>query len=370
MRPVFYPSLYDRPQEGGLSLTSYMTLLIAVIMLPMLLLVTIMAWDYGTAARRTIEAQRLDVANNIKILIGREIDQTVGFLSGITISAQGLRSSRPDVVARVTAQMTDRGFASLIVYDLDGVPTAASAEAAQRVPAASVGLAEIKGGARFFVSNLIPDAGPRPGLYFVSVPFMVDGKLVAMLVGGLQPRRLQRLLFEAGLRDGWQAGIVDRNAVLLARDRLPEMYVGVVSQPPMVEAVRSGKSSGLFDVVNRTGVSVKNAFERSSVTGWTVGVAVPKAVVDAPLWRTAVIMTVIGLVLTLSSLLLAVLVASHLSRAIRRLGIAAVAIASGDVVRMPPSNIAELQDVSRSIEVTGAVARRNRRANLARMDRP
>ncbi len=55
MPPVFYPSLYDRPQEGGLSLAGYMTLLISVIMLPMLVLVTIIAWDYGTAARRTIE---------------------------------------------------------------------------------------------------------------------------------------------------------------------------------------------------------------------------------------------------------------------------------------------------------------------------
>jgi sensor histidine kinase YesM len=144
------------------------------------------------------------------------------------------------------------------------------------------------------------------------------------------------------------------------------MYVGVVAQPPMVAAVRSGAPSGLFDVVDRTGVSVKNSFERSSVAGWTTGVAVPKAVVDAPLWRTALIMTAIGIFMTLVSLLLAVLVASHLSRSIRRLGIAAVAIASGDVVRMPTSNIAELQDVSRSIEVTGAVARRNQRASIRR----
>ena len=370
MPPVFYPSLYDRPQAGGLSLAGYMTLLIAAIMLPMLVLVAIVAWDYGTAARRTIEAERLDVANNIKSLIDREIDQTAGFLGGITTSAQGLRSSRPDVVARVSAQASARGFASLIVYDPDGVPTAASAEAAQRVPAASVGLAEIKAGAKFFVSNLIPDASAKPGLYFVSVPFMEDGKPVAILAGGLHPRRLQRLLFEAGLREGWQAGIVDRNAVLLARDRLPEMYVGVVAQPPMVVAVRSGQPSGLFDVVDRTGVSVKNAFERSPTTGWTVGVAVPKVVVNAPLWKTAIIMTAIGLVLTLCSLVLAILVASHLSHSIRRLGIAAVAIASGDAVRMPTSNIAELQDVSRSIEVTGAVARRNRRANLTRLNQP
>jgi Na+-transporting methylmalonyl-CoA/oxaloacetate decarboxylase gamma subunit len=191
-----------------------------------------------------------------------------------------------------------------------------------------------------------------------------------MLAGGLQPKRLQRLLFEAGLREGWQAGIVDRNAILLARDRLPEMYVGVVAQQPMVAAVSGGKPSGLFDVVDRTGISVKNSFERSASTGWVVGVAVPTAVVNEPLWRTALIMTGLGIVMTLLSLLLAVLVASHLSRSIRRLGIAAVAIASGDVVRMPASNIAELQDVSRSIEVTGAVARRNRRANVTTANQP
>jgi hypothetical protein len=368
MPPVFYPSLHDRPREAGFSLAGYMTLLIAVIMLPMLALVTIVAWDYGTAARRTIEAQRLDVANNIKILIDREIDQTAGFLDGLA-NAQGLRSGRREVVDRVMPLARDRGFQSLVVYDLNGTATPVSTAVAPTVPAESVGLPEIKAGARFFVSNLIADAGDRPGLYFVSVPIMDEGKVVAILAGGLQPRRLQRLLFEAGLREGWQAGIVDRNAILLARDRLPEMYVGVVAQGPMVAAVRSGKPSGLFDVIDRTGVSVKNSFERSSTTGWLVGVAVPTVVVNSPLWETALIMTVIGIVMTLVSLVLAILVASHLSRSIRRLGIAAVAIASGDVVRMPASNIAELRDVSRSIEVTGAVARRDRREKITTANR-
>jgi hypothetical protein len=367
--PIFYPSLHDRPREGGFSLAGYMTLLIAVVMLPMLALVTIVAWDYGNAARRTIEAERLDVANNIKILIDREIDQTTGFLDGLA-NAQGLRSNRKEAIDRVMGLARDRGFQSLVVYDLAGAPTSASTAVVAPVAAEKVGLPEIKAGARFFVSNLIADAGDKPGLYFVSVPIVDDGKVVAILAGGLQPKRLQRLLFEAGLRESWQAGIVDRNAILLARDRLPEMYVGMSGQPPMVDAVRSGKSSGLFDVVDRTGVSVKNAFERSATTGWVTGVAVPKALVDAPLWKTALVMTAIGIVLTLVSLVLAILVASHLSRSIRRLGIAAVAIASGDVVRMPSSNIAELQDVSRSIEVTGAVARRHIHANVTRLTRP
>ena len=38
MAPVFYPPLHDKTTGGGLSLTGYMLLLIAAIMLPMLIL--------------------------------------------------------------------------------------------------------------------------------------------------------------------------------------------------------------------------------------------------------------------------------------------------------------------------------------------
>jgi hypothetical protein len=258
----------------------------------------------------------------------------------------------------------ERGFKSLAVYDLSGVQTLASAAVAPPVAAESVGLTEIRAGRKVFVSNLITTAGDKPGLYFVSVPMFADGQVVAMLTGGLPVGRLQRLFDEAGLRPGWSAGIIDRDGILLARSKNPETFVGVPAQRPMYDYARGSANAGLYQNIDRDGVNVKNAYERSLTSGWTTSVAVPTVIVDAPLWRTALTMTVVGVVLTLVSLMLAFLVASHLSRAIQRLGIAAVAIASGDVVRMPSSNIAELQDVSRSIEVTGAVARRSRRANI------
>ena len=369
MQRVFYPPLQDRlPHDpsgsGGRSLSGYMMLLIAAIMLPMLALVAMLAVDYGSAARRTIEAQRLDVASNIKILIDREIDQTAGFLDGIS-NAPGLRGDSTEFIEKVTSVARDRGYHSLAVYDLEGRPTLASKDLGPPLSAASVGLAEIRAGARVFVSNLLARPGEKPGFYYVSVPIVGDGAVVAMLTAGLPPQRLQRLLFEAGLREGWSAGIADREGILLARSRLPERYVGGAAQEPMMAAARSGRTEGLFDVVDRDGINVKNAFERSATSGWVAGVAVPAVIVDAPLWHTALIMMVVGCVLTLVSLLLAFMVASHLSRAIRRLGIAAVAIASGDVVRMPATHIAELRDVSRSIEVTGAMARRSRQADVA-----
>lgn len=359
MSPVFYPSLNRvHARDGALSLRGYMLLLIAAIMLPMLMLVAIVAWDYGKAAQRTIEAQRLDVANNLKYMIDREIDKTVGFLDGIS-NAPGLRRNDPAIVESIMDMARSRGFKALVVYDTSGQLAFAPEAATETVPSEALGFTDIMAGRKVFVSNLVPGAGRKPGLYFVSVPMVENGKIVAMLSGGLPPQRLQRLFADSGLRDSWSAGIVDREGIIVARSRLPERYVGIAAQEPMLQAAHGGKTAGLFEVVDRDGIKVKNSFERSTLSGWTAGVAVPAAIVDAPLWHTALTMTLIGIVFCLLSLILAMLVASYLSRAIQRLGLAAVAIASGDVVRMPASNITELQDASRSIEVTGVAARRN-----------
>lgn len=356
----FYPSLQDRPSSGGLSLGGHMLVLIAAILLPMLGLVAIIAWDYGHAVRRTIEVERLDVANNIRIMIDREIDRTVGFLDGISDSP-GLRGNNPAIVDRVMGMARGRGFAALTVYGLDGHQMMATAELSPAVTPQAVGLAEIMAGRRYFVSGLIA-TGEKPGLYFVSVPIRDKGEVIGMLTGGLPPRRLQGVLAEAGLRKGWTSSIVDRNGILLARGADAELYVGLEAQQPMADAARGKEMSGLFDELNRRGISIKNSFERSATSGWAAGVGVPTEIVEAPLRRTALFMTAIGGILTLASLVFGFLVANHLSRAIRRMGLAAAAIASGDAVRMPESNITELRDVARSIEVTGELARRDRRA--------
>jgi hypothetical protein len=114
MAPVFYPSLQrERPADGVLSIRGYMMLLIAAVLLPMLTLVAIVAWEYGSAARHTIEAQRLDVANNLRILIDREIDHTTGFLDGLS-NAPGLRNNTPQIVERVSAMAAERGMQALL----------------------------------------------------------------------------------------------------------------------------------------------------------------------------------------------------------------------------------------------------------------
>jgi hypothetical protein len=280
-------------------------------------------------------------------------------------TSPGLQAGSPDTQHRVTNVALAAGFVGLGIFDASGrliFNEPAAIRPAFADPAIA-GVAAILGGSKFHVSDLI-----RPGdakLFIVSVPVVVDGHVAYVLAGALPAQRLQKLFAESGLRgaesglpDAWSAGIVDRKGILLARSQRPEAYVGQMTQPPMIAAARGEPIFGLFDIVSRDGVEVKNAFRRLPEVGWTVGVAVPAALVDAPLWNTGLTIAAIGLGLTLLALLLGSLVASRIAHGVHQLGHAAVGLASGDIVPLQVSRTAQLSDVSHALEAAAEAAQR------------
>jgi hypothetical protein len=327
----------------------------------MMVLVAMLAWDYGAAGRRTIEAERLDAANNLMHLMDREVQATTGFLDGLATSL-AQRPSDPRLAENVVASARANGFAALAVHDRAGklLFLGPATEPAGLVSAQALGVPEVLASSKAFVSDFVA-AGEalKPGLFFVSVPVLVDGQVALVVSGGLPVQRLQPLFADAGLREGWLAGIVDRQGVILGRRFRSDRYVGGLAQKPMVEIVRSGRSAGLFDVAARDGgVEVKNSFRRSAISGWTASVAVPASVVNAPLYRSALSMAAIGLALTLLSLFLGSLVARRISRAVQQLGVASAAFASGHAAPLPTSMLTELQDVATAMKVSADRAKR------------
>ena len=57
----------------GFSIRTHLLRRIAAAILPMLVLAGVLAWYYGSAARQTIAAERLDIANNLANMLDREI---------------------------------------------------------------------------------------------------------------------------------------------------------------------------------------------------------------------------------------------------------------------------------------------------------
>ena len=352
--------------SGLFTIRSYLLLMIVAIILPMLVLVVILAWDYGAAGRRVIEAERLDAASDLMLLTDREVQATVGFLGGLATSLAH-HPSDPRFADNVIAGASDAGLSVLAVHDRGGrlLTLSPVGMAPNLVSARALGVADVLAEGRSFVSDFVAgDDGLKPGLFFVSVPVLVDNQVVLVLSGGVRVDRLQPLLAEAGLPEGWLAGLVDRQGVMLARRLRPEAYVGTLAQAPMLEVVRSQKSIGMFDVASRDGgIEVKNSFRRSTISGWTVGVAVPASIVNAPLHRSAVAMAVIGLAFTVLSLLLGSLVAGRISRAVQQLGMASAAFAGGHAVPLPTSMLTELQDVATAMKVSAERAKQREAAS-------
>jgi len=351
-------SLPSRPARrvfADLSIRAYLVLLIAAVLVPMLVLAGVLAWHYADAERRTVEAQRVDVANNLRHLIDRDIEGMAGFLNGIALSPR-LQDAAPDVVRRVLGLARLRAFESIGVFDRDGKLLVSMPESGPPFPSAeSVGVAAVMSGQPLFVSDLQRTPDGKPGPYYISVPVLRDGELIGVLTGGVNTRHLQKLFGEAGMRESWRAAIVDRHATILARSRDADTLVGVRAQEPLVAAVNSGRASGLFDVVSRDGVKMSNSFQRSTISGWTASVAVPTSVIEEPFRKTALVLGMAALLLTLIGLLQAVVVASAIASSVRQLGAAVVAFVSRREVMLPPWTMRELRDVLRVIESTAAM---------------
>ena len=102
------PSRASGPSYG-FSIRTHLLRLIAAVILPMLALAGVLAWYYGSAARQTIEAERLDVA---KPVISRALD-TLGRQELI------LRKRDPSDRRNVLVQRTVKG--ALFVENLGDI---------------------------------------------------------------------------------------------------------------------------------------------------------------------------------------------------------------------------------------------------------
>ncbi len=314
-----------------------------------------MAFNLADARMALIELQREDIADTISVQADREIAHVIGLLTGLGASgisapgdadrfalhARGLLA-RPELV-RVWA-FDNRGNALITTNG-----QAVSAEA-PRADAAVV--------ARVFSGrpaiSVLRGQGLDETTFVIAAPIVETGKVVAGVAGVLRVRLLGRVLPEAGLDDGWVAAIVDSNGRFVARSLDAEGRVGQMARPELKAAANAASDRGTFENVTWEGVPMLNSFRRSSLTGWTTVVAVPKNVVEAPMKRNAALVLLGGAGALLLSLATAFAYATRISEPIRNLGQMATAFAKGQAFAKTRYPLAELEEVQSAFETAAA----------------
>jgi len=193
-----------------------------------------------------------------------------------------------------------------------------------------------------YVSNIVVGKVAKKAVMSVNVPVLRNNKLRYVLSLSLEPQLMKELLDRQKLPQEWRATIADRESVIIARTGLQEGFVGkTLTDARSKERGEEGK--------DLEGRDVKWETAPSKVTGWTVYVSVPAALVDAAARDALLNYVLIVAAFTCVGVAGAVGVARVITRPLDMAEEAAKALGEGRPVEFKPTLVSEANAIGTAL---------------------
>jgi signal transduction histidine kinase/DNA-binding response OmpR family regulator len=154
----------------------------------------------------------------------------------------------------------------------------------------------------------------RP-LVAIHAPVLRDGKVIYVISVAFVPERLGKVLKEQLLPPDRVAGIFDRQGVIVARTHHADKYVGHQGSPSLL-AQMPLKPENAIEATTLEGVPVYSMYSRSSTSGWSVVIGVPRSVVWSQMLASAKWIGMVVLVLLLAGFVVAWAYARNIGRSV------------------------------------------------------
>jgi signal transduction histidine kinase/ActR/RegA family two-component response regulator len=162
---------------------------------------------------------------------------------------------------------------------------------------------------------------------------------------------------------GWVVGIMGHDGRFIARNYRAQELVGQLAKPELTAAARA-MDAGLLRHQTLEGIDVYDAFEHSTIAGWTIGLAAPAADIEATADR-AVAIAALGLLLALAfALMMAAFLGRRLVRAIAGAAEAAAALGLGAIPKLTSSNVLELDQLHAALTEASAILTRSQASRV------
>lgn len=333
---------------GPRSIRFRIVTLVLLVLGPMLALFGWVALDLARERMHAIEIERAEAAGRISDQVDREIARTVGALTALAVSDDILLL--PEEFKRQAASVTLRlGLVRVLAFDRAGATLLETAPPATGSPGLDADLVERTFRGQRSVSHVRGD-GLEHATVLLTAPVVGAGGIEAGLAAEMHLLPVNRVISESGLADGWVAAVVDRKGRFVGRSLDAGRRVGLPARPELAVAANAASGSGTFENVTLEGTAMLNSFRRSPMTDWTAVVAVPTAIVHAPLRRNALLVVLVGATALLLTIGAAFGYATRISEPVRNLGLIAAALAKGRPVPTTHYPLAELDEVRKAIE--------------------
>ncbi|MBP2312585.1 response regulator [Azospirillum soli] len=354
-----------RTPAGGLSLRAGLVLLVMAALLPVLAFAGWTVIRMAEAQRATIERSGQDLARTMAVAIDRELTSMVTALQVLTNSHHIATDDFAAFHRQATNVLRDKDIRRegihIVLSDGNGqqivstrrpygepLPRAAVPALIRR--AAETGQPQI--------SELFTGAVASRPVVAVAVPVPREGGVNRVLSMSVPTEVLAAVLANQTLPTGWIAGLWDRKGVFITRTKAPEAFTGTPVSPDTFQ-LTSTTPAGTFRFNARDGVPFFNAFARSDLSGWTVAVGVPQAIIDEPMRQSVTLVLSGGGILLMLSLLMTLAVGRRITEPVTALAESALALGRGSIPAAPV--LAERTLLREVNEVAGALATTARR---------
>ncbi len=208
-------------------------------------------------------------------------------------------------------------------------------------------------------NELVADAAVVSDLYLaplgnklsfaLRVPVLRDGRVIGFLSMGSFAETLQKALEDQRLPAGWNASVIDRKGVIVARRLKPAEFVGKPITAELAAQLRE-KREGVFETVRLDGVKTFTAYTPIAQTGWTFAISMPKSELDTQIVSALNLTVLVTAVLLMLAMLAATYVGLTISRPLRQLVNLASAVGRGERVGVPEQGLVETRLVATELQ--------------------
>ena len=337
-------------RRHSLGIPARLTMLAVVTALPLVVVGSL-------AILRTVDDQRAQIQNDVKQMVESFLADVDREISAIWAELQVLATS-PSLQSgnflefdqQMRAALKIRGT-SIVLHDThaqqllstnrpfgEPLPRATNSEMHDRVVATG----------KPQISDLIMGAVLKRPILTVGVPVFRDGEVVYVLAMGLGPETLSALMQDQKLSSDWTAAILDRKGIIVGRNRDLDRFLGQPVAPMLRQKLTEAIESWIPNITS-DGIPVYSTFRRSTVTGWTAAIGLPREFVDAPLRRAQWIAFGGGAAVLALSLTLAWWVGWGIRRPVKALTTAASVLGSGKSLGPLIGGVRELDQVGEAL---------------------
>ncbi|WP_287652739.1 sensor domain-containing diguanylate cyclase [Accumulibacter sp.] len=192
----------------------------------------------------------------------------------------------------------------------------------------------------------------RKPVISVDVPVMDNDRVRYVLSVGVSLDDFNAILAAQHFPPGWVSAIFDNTGTIAARTHAPEAFVGQKGTVEYIQRI-SESLEGSMQTVTREGIPTLSVWSRSSVTGWSVGIGIPREILEKDLIRTMTWLAAGLAILLVVGLALAWLAGRRIAGSVRALTEPAIALGKGLSVPVPEVSIQESAEVAVALRQAG-----------------